>query len=1426
LEPISFDRKVEVASSTLKPNTVKYSLLTLLFLVVGFAMNSLSAQQLTLEQKQIINQHFSGNHDYYRGYTLSKEGNTILGRTYFNKAAQVFKKNREWSPFIAVNAMLMRSYAGTTDYQKGIKLGQKVLKLVKRQAPELMGACGVIHKMSAVIYQKEEQLEAVLNSFQQELMLLTTYYSQQNTYQLALCHLDIATTYDKMSKPQLALTSYNKAKDIFQQLDNCEDCAAHLKKINIQMGYLNCNQAESLYNEGQLLAARPYYQKGVDAFVQAGHLSYFIQATADLLHTYGGGSDYKEGISIGEQALKQVLRIGPDALLSGQAKVHHQIGRIHNEAAYPKQAIQSFEKELTLLTEAGEPLHSKVFGDVFLSLGLSHMLSDSFQKGIHFFRKAKAIFEDTSHCQDCEYELQQVNEKLGIGLVLLGKDQVDKAEIIKARKNLREGLALLEINGDWRGYLESSSLLMETYIDTENYLSGIEIGENTLSKITKNAPSLLKDCDLIYQMMGLLYNGGFQTDLSLTAYQKQLQSLVKKYGPDTSYQFALAYNNIAACYSDLGKLDTAILFFDKAIETYQRVNDCQDCSILLSQAYGNRGNMYFLKGEMEEGIAYLEKAIALSIDSEGQVSLKHIRKYLNLAYVYYRLEEVGQSLTYLNRILFLVEQSETQDAFQNSKMLAETHALIGSNHLASQNYEQAIHHYQEAIRLVGPEEQNHPVSILSVTNLARVYTNLQNYEQANLFLAQAQQLFTAFTSEKTNRYFETTLGIDIQMQSNNFDRMTGHLDGIRAIENYHDLFGTLSGSGFTSHNLTTRIQLQLAQLHDLNNDIDSAYHHVQQALFSACGKCDTLTPFPLPSPQDLQSLPILYEILHLRAHLLVKQALSKSQQIEQEALLREALETYALADEVHMNNLKEATLLRGSQYKHLVEKSLLNYQEGIGLAAMYFDLSGEEEALEKAFYFTQQMKAQQLWLSILESEASTLGNLSEDLLREERDLLTEINFFERKLFEAQQRNDTKAIDTLQNQYLFEKTQRYQNLLKRMEKEHPSYFEAKYATTYSSSQTLQSALKEGELLIEYVQSGNTLYIFTLTQDQPLQLQQISFLEESPERIAAFRQMLENTSWVRRSSQEKFILLNYQLYQQFLSPIQDQLAGKDRLLIIHDGPTHYIPFEVLIPSSEFKRFGQLDYLLKRHQISYHYSARLLEKTRRKERNQNNNIFAFAPIYDTSVSAPSSSDQNPLKALNENGQFAPLPSSEQETRSILNLFDSKGSDQNIIVLRQKANEASLKTNLEKPFQFIHIAGHSFSNPTQPKFSGIACFPNTKNTKEDGILYAGEIYNLNTQTDLITLSSCESGAGRLEKAEGIQGLNRAFVYAGTPNVIFSLWKVYDKVSAEMMIDFYTQVLSGRSYAAALRQAKLNLLKREVTAAPHFWSPYVLIGR
>ena len=109
---------------------------------------------------------------------------------------------------------------------------------------------------------------------------------------------------------------------------------------------------------------------------------------------------------------------------------------------------------------------------------------------------------------------------------------------------------------------------------------------------------------------------------------------------------------------------------------------------------------------------------------------------------------------------------------------------------------------------------------------------------------------------------------------------------------------------------------------------------------------------------------------------------------------------------------------------------------------------------------------------------------------------------------------------------------------------------------------------------------------------------------------------------------------------------------------------------------------------------------------------------------------------------------------------------------------------------------------------------------------MYSDEIYNLNLNADLVVLSACESGLGKIVKGEGIIGLTRGFIYSGARNIVVSLWQVADKSTSELMIEFYRNILDGKSYSSSLREAKLKLIKDGTYSYPLEWSPFVLIGK
>ena len=113
---------------------------------------------------------------------------------------------------------------------------------------------------------------------------------------------------------------------------------------------------------------------------------------------------------------------------------------------------------------------------------------------------------------------------------------------------------------------------------------------------------------------------------------------------------------------------------------------------------------------------------------------------------------------------------------------------------------------------------------------------------------------------------------------------------------------------------------------------------------------------------------------------------------------------------------------------------------------------------------------------------------------------------------------------------------------------------------------------------------------------------------------------------------------------------------------------------------------------------------------------------------------------------------------------------------------------------------------------------------TKEDGFLLVREIYNLRLTADMIVLSACQTGRGRLENIEGVLGLPRIFFYCGAGSVVSSLWKINDKSTTKFMFYFYKYISEGNSKPQALRLAKIKMMKTKYSH-PFHWASFVLYG-
>jgi CHAT domain-containing protein len=309
--------------------------------------------------------------------------------------------------------------------------------------------------------------------------------------------------------------------------------------------------------------------------------------------------------------------------------------------------------------------------------------------------------------------------------------------------------------------------------------------------------------------------------------------------------------------------------------------------------------------------------------------------------------------------------------------------------------------------------------------------------------------------------------------------------------------------------------------------------------------------------------------------------------------------------------------------------------------------------------------------------------------------------------------------------------------------------------------------------------------------------------------------------QQSISEFFTQAGISLFNELIKPAEPFLSKKSKVVIIPDGVLNYLPFEVLLTENKKLNaetlYTDIPFLVKKYPISYGQSASVLktlisQKVPGKESGiESKKLLAFGdPLYEDTLLSP-------------RNKYPRLEYSGREIEYIASNFQG-GSP--VIYLRNNATEENLKRNNElEKFNYIHFAVHGLIDEDKPDLSSLV-LTSEKNSGEDGFLQAAEIFNLKLNADLVVLSACQTGLGKLVRGEGMVGLTRSFMYAGTPSVVVSLWSVSDMSTAALMGEFYKNLIKNKlSKTDALRQAQLTLMRDEKYAHPFYWAPFILIG-
>ena len=287
--------------------------------------------------------------------------------------------------------------------------------------------------------------------------------------------------------------------------------------------------------------------------------------------------------------------------------------------------------------------------------------------------------------------------------------------------------------------------------------------------------------------------------------------------------------------------------------------------------------------------------------------------------------------------------------------------------------------------------------------------------------------------------------------------------------------------------------------------------------------------------------------------------------------------------------------------------------------------------------------------------------------------------------------------------------------------------------------------------------------------------------------------------------------------------DNLKDKS-WLVIPEGATNFLPFDLLQFQYESDSTSY-HYLGEAVTITYAPSlSAYVEFAKRKQSGKTKNSAILASANPETES--STSYMNNLLSLRS--EYGNIEHVDNEVLAINKILTKKKGFKkrfSTTVLDSKSvTENKFKTADIEKYKYIHIAAHGIHDQENMKYSGIL-LGRDENDMEDGILQAHEIFPLNLNADLVTLSSCFSGFGEIDPNEGNLGIYRSFLIAGAKSVIISLWNVEDESTSILFSKFYEYLKEGNSKAKSLRLAKMYLKNETRFSHPFYWAPFILMG-
>lgn len=481
---------------------------------------------------------------------------------------------------------------------------------------------------------------------------------------------------------------------------------------------------------------------------------------------------------------------------------------------------------------------------------------------------------------------------------------------------------------------------------------------------------------------------------------------------------------------------------------------------------------------------------------------------------------------------------------------------------------------------------------------------------------------------------------------------------------------------------------------------------------------------------------------------------------------------------------------------------------GASLCYELYQETQDSRYLQKFFNYSEMDKAFSLRSAISQQRLLLLAGVSDEDLAQQLRINNE--FEEVKVGLARQKKEGMDTNGKDWTYMLTLKKRQEEFSEHLERKYPVFTPFNSSSQKIDLNSIIASLAPKRGIVEYMIVADEIYSLIITENGADLLK----LDGGDELDSVIKELRVATNHDR----EEFYEISNQLYKILFEPIDDYI-GKlnlpiDYLSIIPDGLIGLVSFDVLV-----SHLSNRTYLMEKYVLNYEPSVQVAYGRSSKSKASTNLLASFAPNFENLDDKEMLIDNYLAVRDTIRGVLGSLPGAAKEVKEVSAVFSGD------VFALGDATEENFNDKAGN-YAILHLATHALVDHKSPDNSKLI-LSESENGEYDGYLHAYEIYNLDLNAQLVTLSACNTGFGKIRKGEGVMSLSRAFAYAGVPATVVSLWPASDKSTPELMTYFYQNLKDGQAKDVALNNARKQYLANAKGKARHpfYWGGFVLIG-